>query len=923
MPLSPRTLRPSSSFTPKSISGLALWLDASATGDLYTTDAGPVTAVSSPLDIAGCALWLDGADSSAASMTLSGSLVETWKDKSGNGRDVSATGGDRPTLTNNYYGSASALTFSGSNVLYRSASGIAVGPCTSFIVFDESTAVPFGGLLVGSPSSGDDFSSTTGFITVVHDGTGQNVIRRASQATAAAGTALILDSETLGSSSTAMGKRLASFSVGASLGQCFLSGTASGSPDSAYSATGASSGIVVGGRYVSGAVSAAYRFNGKICEIIHFNTALSTADRARVESYLAAKWGIAGVHAAATSASDPVGYWRDRSGNGRHATQATGGSRPTIGSLGSRNAASFAGSNSVTVSSYPVKATSTYIYVSRHDDSNDTIFQTGGVNQFHSHLVEGAASKFRRNEAAANGVVLGGNNLGVGQASLWCVDYSNSALSVRYNGATVGSTLAASADGAISDSSRTTTLGRLSPTEAYAPLNGRIAEFMVYGGRNLSPSEKLRLERYLAAKWGIVLAPQVSNADAQDWVNRVYANGGTVTSSTAAAVNQFCNDIDAAGIRDRFYRLGLFAGTGLNAATVPLYLTPDKTVTNLFQFGTDMTNAAWQPGGNGAVTRAVSAEVGPLGYGYATKLTTPSSPFDVRQMHQLVPVQNRQVTLSFWAKTNTGTRQAQYFINGEYLDTFTVTSTWTRYTKTYTSTAASDGRSGLVTVSELSDAAGFILVWGMQIEYGATATGYTQPRYGNTTDTNVGPFVSGDYVETGASGGLTGNGTSKYLNTGVNASTSPPTNINQHLAAYCTAQAGSGSRFIIAANNSSSGGPGLGRLATGTTERFCTPGTTVDGGTSLLSGFLAGNADATNVSYYRNGTALATVATPSLIANNNDNIYVFAGNSGGTASLFSDRRLMAYSYGLGMSSSQWSAYNTAMQAFQTALGRNV
>lgn len=30
MPLSPRTLRPANTFTPRSISGLALWLDASA-----------------------------------------------------------------------------------------------------------------------------------------------------------------------------------------------------------------------------------------------------------------------------------------------------------------------------------------------------------------------------------------------------------------------------------------------------------------------------------------------------------------------------------------------------------------------------------------------------------------------------------------------------------------------------------------------------------------------------------------------------------------------------------------------------------------------------------------------------------------------------------------------------------------------------
>jgi hypothetical protein len=36
-------------------------------------------------------------------------------------------------------------------------------------------------------------------------------------------------------------------------------------------------------------------------------------------------------------------------------------------------------------------------------------------------------------------------------------------------------------------------------------------------------------------------------------------------------VSKFCAAIDSAGIRDRFYRLNLFCGTGLNACLVPLY----------------------------------------------------------------------------------------------------------------------------------------------------------------------------------------------------------------------------------------------------------------------------------------------------------------------------------------------------------------
>jgi hypothetical protein len=71
-----------------------------------------------------------------------------------------------------------------------------------------------------------------------------------------------------------------------------------------------------------------------------------------------------------------------------------------------------------------------------------------------------------------------------------------------------------------------------------------------------------------------LLRPTASGAthpEARDWATRVTANGGSAGSTTLAAVSKFCAAIDAAGIRDRFYRLNLFCGTGLNACLVPLY----------------------------------------------------------------------------------------------------------------------------------------------------------------------------------------------------------------------------------------------------------------------------------------------------------------------------------------------------------------
>lgn len=67
---------------------------------------------------------------------------------------------------------------------------------------------------------------------------------------------------------------------------------------------------------------------------------------------------------------------------------------------------------------------------------------------------------------------------------------------------------------------------------------------------------------------------QTLHPEAASWASRVVANGGTVSGTTLSAVDKFCKAIASAGIRDRFYRLNLFCGTGLNAALVPLYRGP-------------------------------------------------------------------------------------------------------------------------------------------------------------------------------------------------------------------------------------------------------------------------------------------------------------------------------------------------------------
>jgi hypothetical protein len=98
------------------------------------------------------------------------------------------------------------------------------------------------------------------------------------------------------------------------------------------------------------------------------------------------------------------------------------------------------------------------------------------------------------------------------------------------------------------------------------------------------------------------------------------------------AVDRFCRSIDGAGIRDRFFRLNLFCGTGLSAALVPLYRGQSASGT---QFGgTTDTN-------NNFVSGDYSEASGLKGNGSTKSLLTGVLPGDVGgALHLAVSVQS-------------------------------------------------------------------------------------------------------------------------------------------------------------------------------------------------------------------------------------------------------------------------------------------
>jgi hypothetical protein len=312
---------------------------------------------------------------------------------------------------------------------------------------------------------------------------------------------------------------------------------------------------------------------------------------------------------------------------------------------------------------------------------------------------------------------------------------------------------------------------RFSDASGYC--NGRLAFYSVGESLDIALLDTRITTLYNAI--GAAVVPQVSNADAQSWIDRVYANGGTVSTSTASAVNTFCNSIDAAGIRDRFFRLNLFAGTGLPACLVPLY-------------------------------------------------------------------------------------------RGQSL-------------------------------------------------------GGTQ--LGNATDTNNN-FVSADYVETGTTGGLKGNGSTKSLDTGI--ANNVVLGTSRHLAVY-EAEMGTqafGATIGASGNRTPNSAWFLGYPSPATTVRY--------GGlvnflyaTAANTGpaFFLGTNDSTVAQIYRNNSLSGATSSGTAITPTTDSVLVFGMTATTSVINRSSARLGGYSLGLGMTASQASAYYTAIQAFQAALTRNV
>jgi len=254
----------------------------------------------------GLQLWLDGSDASTLfDATTGGSLVAAdgavarWEDKSGNGRHATqSTSGSRPTRKTAIQNSLGVLRFDGTDDFLDSTdfldltSGQAM---TAFVVFKRASTGRFEHLL-----------SKYGFSNALNDSTQKgwnwafldtNTLRASYTTFANNGASTRLSNSTVTASSfTVLTLKSSAGSLSSSTMYRNSSVIASSATATAMETLDDTSYAVTIGalRYTFNAATEKYLAftSGDFAEIIMYDSALSDANRAAVESYLISKWGI-------------------------------------------------------------------------------------------------------------------------------------------------------------------------------------------------------------------------------------------------------------------------------------------------------------------------------------------------------------------------------------------------------------------------------------------------------------------------------------------------------------------------------------------------------------------------------------------------------------------------------------------------------
>ena len=272
-------------FSPASVTGLQAWYDASDASTLYDATSG------------GSLVSADGA-------------VARWQDKSGNARHITqATSGYRPLRKTAVQGGLDVMRFDGTDDFMSVASSTAMfnflhdGDATVMIVYKwiSPSSTPYRRFLFATAANNDSSTGTTGVYCRLRDDFGTSTPYSKCQFVVANNGVNRANSYTGDNSFPSSTFQLMTISTDAS--------QATEDARSAFRLNGgtalAKTNQTEGGTAPTG--NASYNLHiatsagpdGRlfaqldVCEVCMYDSAISSTDRAAVESYLKTKWGIA------------------------------------------------------------------------------------------------------------------------------------------------------------------------------------------------------------------------------------------------------------------------------------------------------------------------------------------------------------------------------------------------------------------------------------------------------------------------------------------------------------------------------------------------------------------------------------------------------------------------------------------------------
>ena len=241
--------------------------------------------ITDPTNITGCDLWLDASDNSTVldatdTAASDDEAVKTWQDKSGNANHaVQSTAANQPLRRAAQINGLDALDFDGVFAYMVGTSDLTprqTSAKTIFLALASDTTVSSDYIFTPYDLVGGTTGSVGGFTPeIAYRCSGRTWISSSPCSTSGANIITLTQS-----GSGDIHSVISMWLDGASV-------TRTGGNDG--SLADRSCVYIAGGLYSNSQTNA---FDGRLCEIIVYDSELSTTDRESVETYLADKWGI-------------------------------------------------------------------------------------------------------------------------------------------------------------------------------------------------------------------------------------------------------------------------------------------------------------------------------------------------------------------------------------------------------------------------------------------------------------------------------------------------------------------------------------------------------------------------------------------------------------------------------------------------------